>query len=276
MNILVHHGGQQLGPYSFDEVRTRLAAGHLIDTDLAWVEGTPSWVTLSTLLQSGFGGGPPALPGGLRPAGYAVMRPPATELAMASLVLGILSFLCFSFLAGIPAIICGHMARSRARRAPDQFGGAGLALGGLILGYFSLVVPLLLIPFAIMMPAMESRTDNARNTAARTDLSSLTLALESYELDTGSYPSTIEGLDALVHQPANKPGWQGPYVKKIPQDPWGRAYTYRHPGKQDPKSFDLISSGPDGRLGTDDDVSNEDEGRLKEEEIEDTTEPRKK
>ena len=69
-------------------------------------------------------------------------RTPAQQrgLAITSLVLGLLSLVCFGPLAGIPAVICGHLARGRARRLPGQYGGAGLALAGLIMGYVGVVV----------------------------------------------------------------------------------------------------------------------------------------
>ncbi|HEV7405959.1 MAG TPA: type II secretion system major pseudopilin GspG [Chthoniobacteraceae bacterium] len=271
---MVHHGGRQLGPYSIDEAQARLGAGEFFATDLAWVEGSPSWVPLSSILSGGVGEANPALPAPYPPAGYAVYQTRSTELATTSLVLGLLSFFCFSFLAGIPAIICGHKARGRVQRAPEQFGGAGMALAGLILGYFSLL-PLVFIPFAIVLPILEGRGEMAKTTATRAQIGAFTSALEAFEIDTGSYPTSSEGLDALVGQPANRPNWKGPYLSAIPQDPWGHAYVYRYPGKEHPKSFDLVSGGPDGRVGTTDDVGPGDEGRLNEE-VEDSSEAKGK
>lgn len=82
-----------------------------------------------------------------------VQAPPRTSpLAIWSLVLGILGFLCFSFLAGIPAIICGHMARSRIRESQGALTGDGLALAGLILAYISIAIFVLGIIAAIALP----------------------------------------------------------------------------------------------------------------------------
>ena len=241
VNLLVHHEGRQVGPYTIDEVRARLGTGEIFATDLAWVEGSPAWVPLSSILSGGVGAESPALPGPYPPVGYVLWQPQSTELATTSLVLGVLSFFCFSLLTGIPAIIFGHMARARAHRAPDRFGGAGMALTGLILGYFSLL-PVLVALIATVLGVLElpgSRTAMAKQTAARAQISAFTLALEAYESDTETYPTSNEGLNALVRQPANRPDWKGPYLKDIPQDPWGHAYVYRYPGKGNPKHFDL-------------------------------------
>ena len=70
------------------------------------------------------------------------LPPPRNGLATASLILGILSLVCLGLFTGIPAIICGHLARGKARRAPEEFGGAGMALSGLVLGYIGVVVNL--------------------------------------------------------------------------------------------------------------------------------------
>jgi hypothetical protein len=70
---------------------------------------------------------------------------PRTGLAVASLVLGILSLLCLGLLGGIPAVICGHVARGRAQRSPQEYGGAGMALTGLMLGYLSIVTTLAIV-----------------------------------------------------------------------------------------------------------------------------------
>ena len=76
-------------------------------------------------------------------------------------------------------------------------------------------------------------------------------ALDTYRLDTGRYPSTEQGLAALMIRPADEPKWNGPYLQKpVPPDPWGKPYVYRSPG-QDGSDFDLLSLGRDGQPGGD-------------------------
>ena len=83
---------------------------------------------------------------------------------------------------------------------------------------------------------------------AKAQLDSLEKALDQYRLDTGHYPSTEIGLNALVTKPSSEAKWSGPYLKKaVPLDPWGRAYQYKSPG--DHGDFDLISYGKDGQPG---------------------------
>jgi len=86
--------------------------------------------------------------------------------------------------------------------------------------------------------------------AARAQIDSLEKALDQYRLDVGHYPSTEQGLNALMKQPAGESRWQGPYLRKdLPADPWGTAYQYRQPGEHG--EFDLYSFGKDGKAGGD-------------------------
>ena len=93
---------------------------------------------------------------------------------------------------------------------------------------------------------------------ARAQIDALDKALDSYRLDVGHYPTTEEGLQALVVAPSNEPAWAGPYLKKgVPNDPWGRPYVYAQPGAH--SDFDLLSYGKDGRpggTGEDADITN--------------------
>jgi general secretion pathway protein G len=83
---------------------------------------------------------------------------------------------------------------------------------------------------------------------ARAQIDAFDKALDQYRLDTGHYPSTEQGLNALVTKPTNEPKWAGPYLKKaVPPDPWGNPYVYKIPG--DHGEFDLLSYGKDGQLG---------------------------
>ncbi len=84
---------------------------------------------------------------------------------------------------------------------------------------------------------------------ARAQLDALDKALDQFRLDVGRYPTTEEGLQALVAQPSGEDRWSGPYLKKgVPPDPWGRPYVYANPGTHG-ADFDLMSYGKDGRPG---------------------------
>lgn len=87
---------------------------------------------------------------------------------------------------------------------------------------------------------------------------SMKVPLTSYRMQMGDYPSTAEGLQALITAPANRADrWRGPYLQeaKIPEDPWGRPYQYRYPGTKNKMGYDLYSLGADGQE-SDDDVRN--------------------
>jgi general secretion pathway protein G len=115
-----------------------------------------------------------------------------------------------------------------------------------------LVLVILAVLAAIVIPKMAGRGQQAKTTAAGVDLRTYETALDTYELDNGSYPNS---LDALVNQPGNSPGWHGPYIKEVKNDPWGNPYQYTYPSRSNPSGFDLVSGGPDGRVGNDDDIT---------------------
>ncbi len=88
---------------------------------------------------------------------------------------------------------------------------------------------------------------------------SIKLPLTSYRIHMGDYPSTAEGLQALVTAPGNRADqWRGPYLEggKVPVDPWGETYVYRYPGSKNKSSYDIFSKGPDKTEGTQDDIGN--------------------
>jgi general secretion pathway protein G len=120
-----------------------------------------------------------------------------------------------------------------------------------------LVLVILSILAAVVVPKFTNRSEQARNTAAKTDISTLELQLDAFEVDAGRPPTTEEGLAALVEQPPNIKSWHGPYLKRgVPKDPWGNEYAYRCPGQHNVSGYDLFSMGPDGREGGSDDVDN--------------------
>jgi len=91
--------------------------------------------------------------------------------------------------------------------------------------------------------------------------STLSLPLTTFRIDMGSYPTTSQGLQALMAQPqAGAQRWKGPYLDipsgKVPLDPWQQPYEYRFPGVKNKSSFDLFSKGPDQTAGTEDDIGN--------------------
>jgi len=110
---------------------------------------------------------------------------------------------------------------------------------------------------ALVLPKFTGRTEQARVTAAQTQIATFGTALDSYEVDTGSYPSGSAGLQYLIVPPSEVSGWRGPYLKSdIPLDPWGQAYLYEFPGRLNPSGYDLRSAGPDGQNNTADDIVN--------------------
>jgi general secretion pathway protein G len=86
---------------------------------------------------------------------------------------------------------------------------------------------------------------------ARIQIQSLSSALDLYYLDNGQYPSSSDGLSALIQRPDGAGGWNGPYLKSnaVPNDPWGRPYVYRFPGQHG--TYDISSLGPEGREDAD-------------------------
>jgi len=120
-----------------------------------------------------------------------------------------------------------------------------------------LVLVILAVLAAIVIPKFSGRSQQAKETAAKSQIASIELALDAFEVDTGFYPKGNTGLDALIQQPTGAPNWKGPYLKKgVPLDPWGNPYVYAYPGKNNAQGYDLMSMGPDGRQGGDDDIVN--------------------
>ena len=129
-----------------------------------------------------------------------------------------------------------------------------------------IVLVIIAIIAAVVVPNVIGRPDEARVTVARTDLKSIGSALELYRLDNRQYPTTRQGLEALVERPTQAPqpvNWSaGGYLSQTPIDPWGQPYAYRNPGEAG--SFDLMSYGADGQPGgegLDADITNRDPGR---------------
>lgn len=132
---------------------------------------------------------------------------------------------------------------------------------GFTLVEIMLVVIILGVLVAMVVPNLAGRGEQARRAAAAADIeSNVATSLDLYEFDNGRYPTTDQGLQALLTVPSASPvppNWNGPYLKKkrVPKDPWGKAYIYVCPGTKNADSYDLSSYGPDG-VESDDDVTN--------------------
>ena len=113
------------------------------------------------------------------------------------------------------------------------------------------VLVIIAIVAALIVPNVIGRPDEARVTVARTDIRTIASSLEMYRLDNRRYPSSAQGLEALVARPVappTPPNWaSGGYLAQVPVDPWGNPYVYRSPGEGAP--YELISLGADGQPG---------------------------
>ncbi|MFN7002566.1 MAG: type II secretion system major pseudopilin GspG [Roseinatronobacter sp.] len=125
------------------------------------------------------------------------------------------------------------------------------AAAGFSLIELMVVVVILSILAVVIVPRVIDRPDQARVSRAQSDIAALEAALALYRLDNQSYPTTEQGLDALVTRPSRAPvpqNWaEGGYIARVPTDPWGRDYQYLYPGVQG--DYDLFSYGADGRPG---------------------------
>lgn len=125
-----------------------------------------------------------------------------------------------------------------------------------------LVLVILAVLGSVVVPKFTKRSQQAKETAAKTDIANMEVALDSFEIDTGRYPTNTEGIKALLDEPSNtKNDWKGPYLKRgVPLDPWGKEYYYKQPGQYNEYGYDLSSAGPDGVPGNEDDITNWTEG----------------
>lgn len=106
---------------------------------------------------------------------------------------------------------------------------------------------------AMVLPRLVGRAEQARVSATRADIrANIATGLKLYELDNGTFPSTDEGLAALLSQAPSAVNWNGPYLESKPIDSWGREYQYESPGSHRTQDYDLFSLGKDGKEGGDD------------------------
>jgi len=133
-------------------------------------------------------------------------------------------------------------------------------------GAFTLVEMLLVLVIlgvlaAIVYPKVAGRGEQARITATKSQIAAFKTALNLFEVDNGYYPKGRNGLLDLVQKPRDAVNWKGPYIENLPKDPWQNEFVYEFPGKHNPGSYDIMSLGPDGRAGTDDDIGNWEPGK---------------
>ena len=129
-----------------------------------------------------------------------------------------------------------------------------------------LVVLIIGVLAALTVPNLVGKGEKVKISAATVEMGALLgTALDLYEMDNGKYPTTEQGLKALITKPSAVPepkNWNGPYLKKkkrVPKDPWGNEYVYVCPGPHNKDGYGLSSLGPDGVQSTDDIVAWEEE-----------------
>ncbi|MCH2155446.1 MAG: type II secretion system major pseudopilin GspG [Opitutales bacterium] len=129
-------------------------------------------------------------------------------------------------------------------------------------GFTLVEIVLVLALIGILLGVLLQNTGNILGTSKEDGAkiwvdATVSVPLVRYNKDIGNYPSTEDGLKALVTAPSGKEGrWRGPYLDKIPEDPFGNPYQYAFPGKQNARSYDVWSMGADGKSGTADDIGN--------------------
>src|SRR6201981_1509964 len=128
-----------------------------------------------------------------------------------------------------------QVAKARRRRARQH---------GCTLVEMLVVIPIIGLVMSLVGPRVLNYLSESKVKAARIQIESFSSALDLFYLDNGRYPTSPEGLPALVQRPANSLPWNGPYLKtgSVPTDPWGRPYKYRSPGDHAP--YEITSSGP--------------------------------
>jgi general secretion pathway protein G len=130
-----------------------------------------------------------------------------------------------------------------------KFRGRMRGEGGFTLIEILVVITIIALIMSLVGPRVLNYLGESKVKAAKIQIQSFGSALDLFNLDTGRYPSTAEGLTALVQSPGTITAWNGPYLKGgvVPNDPWGKAYVYRSPGEHGP--YDIMSYGSDGQEG---------------------------
>jgi general secretion pathway protein G len=112
------------------------------------------------------------------------------------------------------------------------------------------VIAILGLLIGLVAPAALRQLGSARASVAKQSIERISSVLDMFKLDVGGYPTSDQGLRALVERPGDAPNWNGPYVKgNVPVDPWNHPYVYRNPSARAAHDFDLCSAGPSGGGG---------------------------
>ncbi|MEI6072981.1 MAG: DUF4190 domain-containing protein [Verrucomicrobiae bacterium] len=180
MEITIHSKGVQQGPFSEEHVKQLLLSGEISDSDLGWSPGMKEWKPLSAFPELQNPSVPPPMPA-QDTTGLKKTEP----LAIWSLVLGIISIVGCVFggcLAGIPAVICGHIGRSKIRSNPS-LRGAGMALAGLITGYLAIAAVPVGILSALAFPAITQAKERAQAAQMLNSMKQIYLSIQQAQLD---------------------------------------------------------------------------------------------
>ncbi|MBI3415905.1 MAG: DUF4190 domain-containing protein [Verrucomicrobia bacterium] len=229
-------------PVSADQVRQWIADGRAAGQTKAQAEGTSEWKALAEFQEfaealaakttpSPVLSAPPLLP---------TKRPPASGLAITSLVLGALSLVCLSIFTGIPAIITGHIAYNRSRKNPLKSGGGGLAIAGFVLGYVSLAM--LPIFAAMLLPTLAKAKGNAQRIQCVNNLKQIGLAARIWAMNHGDkFPPDFKSMSNELGTPkilvCPGDGAKTPAANWAGFGPGNVSYEYVEPG-YDEKSGD--------------------------------------
>ncbi len=186
MYKIVGADGKEYGPVTLEQIQKWIVEGRVNAQTRVQAAGSAEWKTLADFPEL-----KASLPGRPVPPGTPIPAPlssgaPAGQtqgLAVTSLILGILSMLGCVFFTAIPAVICGHIARSRALSSPERYGGAGLALGGLITGYIGLAFSLLVLPAAMLLPALGKAKERAQSINCVNNMKQIGLSFRQWSVD---------------------------------------------------------------------------------------------
>ncbi|WP_395736629.1 DUF4190 domain-containing protein [Prosthecobacter sp.] len=246
MQYHVAQNGIKIGPLEKEEVLRLLIAGELKPNDLGWHEGLAEWEPLSKLIPPPQ---PQAVPSGsgvfVSPGGQPAMAvaPQGTSgLAIASLVFGILVFLTFG-LAGLPAVILGHIGLSKINKSNGALKGRGMAIAGLVMGYLGFGLTFIAILASLAVPAFTSVQSKGNQMKAVNNARQLVLAMRQYSADhDGSFPPTLESLYEEQYV-TDRRLLEFPAAMDVP----GQGWEYRGNGVKDTDSSTivLISKQPD-------------------------------
>jgi len=141
-----------------------------------------------------------------------------------------------------------HCTRRREARRQHGFTLVELLVVMVILGMLA----------SLVLPNFFGQAEKARLKTTKVQISTLSSALDAFALDVGRYPDRNEGLEALIKAPSGVPQWDGPYLKKdVPKDAWGNPYEY-HPPQSTRSDYEIVSAGPDQKMGSEDDISSKD------------------